>query len=85
MMKKTYRGDCIGNPFRNVNQLSKIIDNSNEISKQTFLKNVELNEFMLYDYPIKQQMKKFPNDFTYYSYKGKIYFFTHSMVEHFFW
>lgn len=83
--KKIFRGDYVSNPFDSVEKLSYIIDNSKEISKETFLKNIDIEDFTFYGKPLKRQMRMFPNDFSFYSYKGKIYFFTHSMIENFFW
>lgn len=84
MRKAQYIGDCVFNPFSTLTKLNKIISQAREISKETFLKNVNIEGFTLYGVPLKRMMKDYPNDFTYYSYKGKIYFFTHSKTEHFF-
>ena len=76
-MKKEFIGDCVGNPFKDTNELSKIIDNGKEISKSTFLKNCEINE------ELKKQIKQFPYDYQFFKYKD-IFFFSWSMIEHFF-
>jgi len=76
-MKKEFIGDCVGNPFSSVEELSDIIDNAKEITKQTFLKLCDVHE------DIKQQMRKFPHDYTFFKNK-EIYFFQWSMIEHFF-
>lgn len=84
-MKKIFRGDCVSNPFISTARLSSVIDGAKEISKETFLKNVDVQEMTMYGLPLRTFMRKYPNDFAYYSYKGKIYFFTQSMIEYFFW
>lgn len=85
-MKKVYRGDCVSNPFRSASELNKVIDNAREITKETFLRNVDgINQMKMYGSSLRELMKKYPNDFKYYSYKGRIYFFEHSAIEYFFW
>jgi hypothetical protein len=84
-MKKTYQGNCCDNPFHNINKLQEVIDDAKEISMKTFLLHVDIDDFKLWGYPVKEQMLRFPNDFVFYSYKNKIYFFTHSCIEYFFW
>ena len=82
-MKKTYKGNCIDNPFHNINKIREVVYNAKEISKSTFLKNVDMDEWETLK-TLKYGMRVFPNDFTYHKYKD-IYFFRHSAIEYFFW
>lgn len=75
--KKQCIGTCVGNPFETIEELSAIIDSAREITKNTFLKHCEIEE------DIKASMKRFPYDYSYYKNKD-IYFFTWSMIEHFY-
>lgn len=77
-MKKIYWTNCVQWPF-STRKLDEIIEEANEISAETFKRNVHLSSREL------QNIKKYPNDFKFYSYKkGKIYFYRHSAIEHFF-
>ena len=73
---KSFLCDCI-NPVWDTNYLSEIIDEAKEITKQTFLKGCCI------DSELKQEMKEYPYDYTYYKYKD-IYFYTWSCIEHFY-
>jgi len=74
---KHYFGSCVDNPFDTVNDLCEIIDEAEEITREQFLYECEV------DTEIELGMYKFPNDYTYYR-NGTIYFFAHSCIEHFF-
>ena len=76
-MKKECFGTCVDNPFETVEELSDIIENAHEITKRTFIKRCEV------DSEIKAQMRRFPYDYVYYK-NGNIYFYTWSVIEHFF-
>lgn len=76
-MKKQFIGDCVNNPFENTEVLSGIIENARDITKGTFLRNCGTN------WALRRDMKVFPSDYSFSKYKG-IYFFTWSMIEHFY-
>lgn len=76
-MKKEYFGDCVNNPFNTLENLCLVIDNSKEITKQTFMRNCFVED------EIKKEMRTFPNDYTYYKNRG-IYFYVWSMIEYFY-
>lgn len=76
-MKKQFVGTCVNNPFNDVNTLMEIIDKSKEITKATFLKHGDVENHL------KVNMHVFPQDYEFFKYK-KIYFFTWSMIEHFY-
>lgn len=76
-------GSCVNNPFKSVARLSKIIDEAKTISKKEFLENCDIEDFKIYDMKFKRAIKEFPNDFEFFR-NGKIIFFTHSCIEHFF-
>jgi len=72
-------GTCVDNPFKELEILEDVIDTSREITKETFMRNVELDEDTRY------QMRTFSDDFTYYSnLKYGTYFFTWSGIEYFY-
>lgn len=76
---KHYIGNCIDNPFRNANHLIHITDSAKEITKEWFLTKCRVEP------QIRKLMNEYPHDFTYYSYNnGKIMFYKHSMIEHFY-
>ena len=78
-MKKQFIGDCIRNPFGDVNLLMDIVQDANEISMKTFLKNCNVSE------RVKQNIRRWPWDYSFHSWKkGRIYFFRHSAIERFF-
>lgn len=81
--KKTMIGTCVNNPFDNIEELTKVIDNSKDISQKTFLKRCEIAGLRVFDMPLPEALRDFPNDFEFYRYRN-IYFFTHSRTEHFF-
>jgi hypothetical protein len=81
---KTYKGSCVDNPFKTVELLEEVIDNSIEITYKTFKKHC------LDDGELHKSVTEFPNDFTFHRYKSKhslftIYFYTWSAIEHFYW
>ena len=57
--------------------LAQLVDNSKEITKNTFLKNCFVEE------EIKKAIKQYPHDYCYYKNKN-IYFYTWSAIEHFY-
>ena len=75
--KKEFIGTCINNPFSTRSKFEKVMDNAVLISKAKFLKNCDVVE------EIKDNIKRFPNDFGFYQ-SGEVYFFTWSSIEHFF-
>ncbi len=79
---KTFIGTCVGNPFRSVDDLCQVIDDAREISKKTFLKRCDVPSEQ------RQDFTDFPNDVSFFVYNGKIgrgiYFYTWSMIEHFY-
>lgn len=75
---KTFIGDCVGNPFRNIDKLSRVIDEARQITRRTFLKHCDVGE------ELKKQTLEYPHDFSYWQFQNRIYFFTHSCIEHFF-
>ena len=76
---KRYICNCV-NPIWNSTKLSNIIDNAKEISRKCFLNNCDIEGESIYDLPLLKTMEEYPNDFTYYRYKG-IFFFTHSCLN----
>ena len=79
-MKLQFIGNCVGNPFSTVEELSNIIDNAREIKKETFLKHCDIDIMpRICTYSLEEAMKKFPYDFTFYKFK-KIYFYAHSSI-----
>ena len=74
---KYFIGTCIENPFSDINELIEIIDKAEEITSEEFIVNCDANDEIL------KQIKRFPYDFNFHK-NGNIYFFTHSMIEHFY-
>ncbi len=77
MQTKKFMGNCTSNPFRSVDLMKKIIDDSKKISKVKFLREC------LVEPDIKTMIKRFPKDFEFYE-SGKYMFFRHSMIEFFY-
>ena len=75
--KKQFIGTCVSNPFRSTNKLQDVIDSADEITKDEFLDECDVDERTMVD------MDEYPNDFEYCR-SGDVYFFTHSATEHFF-
>ena len=74
---KRYIGNCVDNPFENVELLLSIIDNAKEIKKNTFLKACDV------DKETQKQMRKFPRDYSYQK-NGNVYFYVWSAIEYFY-
>lgn len=74
---KEYKGNCVSNPFRNPETLSKVIDGADQITKRTFLKYCAVDDETL------KAMREFPSDYEFYKY-GNIYFYTWSAIEYFY-
>lgn len=74
---KRYIGNCINNPFGNVELLSCVIDNAKEITKETFLKTCDV------DKETQKQMREFTWSYSYHK-NGKIYFYVWSAIEFFY-
>jgi hypothetical protein len=72
-----YIGNCINNPFERIELLVEVTERAKTITKKTFLAGVYLDD------KIKKNIKDYPDDFEFFSYKG-IYFFTHSGIEYFY-
>ncbi len=70
-------GTCVENPFESVETLGEVIDKAKNIGRTRFLEKVDVEE------EDRKMMFQFPHDYDYFVY-GNIYFFTHSMIEHFF-
>lgn len=78
-------GTCVGNPFGDVNTLIDIIDHSQQITRDQFLRKCDVSGEDMRKH--RDFMFSFPNDYTYHKgvWKGKpVYFFEHSRIEHFF-
>ena len=79
---KEFLCSCVNPDFKSlcvkdINEFCDFIDNSNVLSKKRFMQECNLSEEEIND------MKQFPYDFSRIK-NGNIYFFTHSMIEHFF-
>lgn len=93
MTPMRYIGNCVSPPFK-VNDLIDLVDNSREITRETFLKKVnkvdlaELQRHLGYaEYPAHGMTMA--SDYAVSYHKGKlngkwIYYFTHSAIEYFF-
>ena len=79
MNKFSYRSTCINNPFESVERLQHVTNNAREITRATFLKHCDITGL-----PMKHQDFKY---FKYYEshngFKCRIYFFTKSGIEYF--
>ena len=75
-MKKQYWTNCVDWHLK-TDTLIEMTENAREITKQTFLKRVEVDE------DNKKLMRMFPNDYCYYKYKD-IYFYEWSAIEFFY-
>ena len=74
-----YIGCCVDNPFKDVEELTRIIDESKQIGRTRFLSRCDINE------ELKHMMYIYPHDFEYYhNLKEHVCFYTHSMIEYFF-
>jgi len=74
---KDYIGNCINNPFDDVEILQTIIEEAREITEQDFFMNCEhCNTFRI-------DVKDYPDDYMFYRYED-IYFYTHSGIEYFY-
>ncbi len=78
-MKKFFQGTCVENPFRNVEELSEVTENAEEIEMREFIKNCQvddvktLSEFIEFGKP----------SFRFYK-NNNIFFFVWSCIEHFY-
>ena len=77
MKRREFIGTCVENPFDRIEILAGIVNQAEEISRQTFLEHCVVHEDILRD------MRRFPNDYSYYKYKT-IYFYDWSAIEHFY-
>lgn len=78
-------GDCVGNPFEDVNILSEVIDGGKEISRKIFLHNCNVEGIKLFGESLEIETKKYPNSFSfYYNEEEDVYFFENSAIEYFF-
>lgn len=56
-----------------------IIEESDEISKDAFLYTCEVDE------ELRESIEEYPHDYGFYRSRHRgVYFFTHSMIEHFY-
>ena len=74
---KEFIGTCVENPFRRIETLVEIVDNAQEITKQTFLKHCFVHPDLLAD------MRRFPNDYSFWKCKN-VYYYEWSAIEHFY-
>jgi len=74
---KRFIGNCVNNPFGTTEKLTEIIDNATHISKTKFRATCDLDDMEIV------AMKRFPCDFEFFQ-NGKLMFYTHSRIEHFF-
>lgn len=75
---KQFIGDCVGgNPLPPEYSLEDVIDNATEIDADEFLNECEVDD------KTKVGMYEFPNDYGFYKYQD-IYFYTWSVIEHFY-
>ena len=75
-MKKQYWTNCVDWHLER-DTLEEILDNAKDITKQTFLKRVEV------DADNKKLMRMYPDDYCYSKYKD-VYFYTWSAIEFFY-
>lgn len=74
-------GTCVNNPFSDLDELCRIIDLSEPISRKRFLSQCSIDE------DTARLITQFPNDFEFFESKIKgntISFYTWSCIEHFY-
>lgn len=83
-MMKTFIGSCVSNPFDDIETLCNVIDGWKEITKQTFLRNCDVQDGDdLYFWWIKKLFNQYKNDFQFYK-SWDIYFYVNSAIEYFY-
>jgi hypothetical protein len=74
---KTFIGTCITNPFRTVEELSKVIHAGKRIAMKTFLANCDIDE------TTRELMRAYPQDFEFFK-SGEIYFYEYTSIDCFY-
>jgi len=74
---KHFIGSCVGNPFKTVNTLCRIVDEAKEINQSTFISECEISEEQI------ERFCEYPNDYGFYK-NNEVMFYKWSSIEHFY-
>jgi len=74
---KEFIGTCVENPFDRIEELTRIVENGEELDELEFRRHCLIHPDILRD------MEQYPNDYAFYKFRD-IYYYVWSAIEHFY-